>query len=278
MSAVLSAIFKGVDEISSVFETMAASGARAVDQWESASSAASNAFEQAATGAESAAKAMDSAASSADHWTSAVGTYDKAAMEAIYSTEELVELGYKTEDALTAQAKAAEESADALEKSLRVTEDFKATTAELEAELTELQNAYIGTALQYGKNSDEAKALQKEIGELSKVIDQNKKEFADLEKEAGAAGDSMEDSMKAVQSALAAAGIAKLVNEITEAVIEMANEFSDASAVVAKATGATGDALDGLNKSMMNVYSNAKTDDLSSVAGAIGPSLWTIRR
>ena len=50
----------------------------------------------------------------------------------------------------------------------------------------------------------------------------------------------------------------------------MANEFSDASAVVAKATGATGDALDGLNKSMMNVYSNAKTDDLSSVAGAIG--------
>lgn len=270
MSAVLSAIFKGVDEISSVFETMAASGARAVDQWESASSAASNAFEQAAAGAESAAKAMDSAASSADHWTSAVGTYDKAAMEAIYSTEELVELGYKTEDALTAQAKAAEESADALEKSLRVTEDFKATTAELEAELTELQNAYIGTALQYGKNSDEAKALQKEIGELSKVIDQNKKEFADLEKEAGAAGDSMEDSMKAVQSALTAAGIAKLVNEITEAVIEMANEFSDASAVVAKATGATGDALDGLNKSMMNVYSNAKTDDLSSVAGAIG--------
>ena len=117
MSAVLSAIFKGVDEISSVFETMAASGARAVDQWESASSAASNAFEQAAAGAESAAKAMDSAASSADHWTSAVGTYDKAAMEAIYSTEELVELGYKTEDALTAQAKAAEESADALEKS-----------------------------------------------------------------------------------------------------------------------------------------------------------------
>ena len=113
---------------------MAASGARAVDQWESASSAASNAFEQAAAGAESAAKAMDSAASSADHWTSAVGTYDKAAMEAIYSTEELVELGYKTEDALTAQAKAAEESADALEKSLCVTEDFKATTAELEAE------------------------------------------------------------------------------------------------------------------------------------------------
>ena len=87
MSAVLSAIFKSVDEISSVFETMAASGARAVDQWESASSAASNAFEQAAAGAESAAKAMDSAASSADHWTSAVGTYDKAAMEAIYSIE-----------------------------------------------------------------------------------------------------------------------------------------------------------------------------------------------
>ena len=270
MSAVLSAIFKGTDEISSVFERMAASGTQAVDQWESASAAASSAFEQAATGAQSAAKAMDEAASSTDHWTSAVGSYDKAAMEAIYSTEELVELGYKTEDALTEQAKAAEDSASALEKGLRVTEDFKATTAELEAELEQLQNAYIGTALQYGKNSDEAKALQKEIGELSKIVDQNKKEFSDLEKEAGKAGDSMEDSLKAVQSALAAAGIAKLVNEITEAVVEMANEFSDASAVVAKATGATGEALDDLNKSMMNVYATAKTDDLSSVAGAVG--------
>ncbi len=270
MSAVLSAIFKGTDEISSVFERMAASGAQAVDQWESASAAASSAFERAATGAESAAKAMDEAASSTDHWTSAVGSYDKAAMEAIYSTEELVELGYKTEDALTAQAKAAEDSADAIEKGLRVTEDFKATTAELEAELEELQNAYIGTALQYGKNSDEAKSLQKEIGELSKIVDQNKKEFSDLEKEAGKAGDGMEDSLKTIQSALAAAGIAKLVNEITEAVVEMANEFSDASAVVAKATGATGEALDDLNKSMMNVYATAKTDDLSSVAGAIG--------
>ncbi len=268
--AVLSAIFRGTDEISSVFERMADAGAQAVDQWDSASAAASNAFEQAASGAETAAKAMEDAASSADHWTDAVGNYDKAAMEAIYSTEELVELGYKTEDALTAQAKATEESTSAFEKSLQVTEDFKAATAELEAELEELQNAYIGTAIQYGKNSEEAQALKKEIGELSKVIEQNKKEFADLEKEAGKTGDSVEDSIKTIQSALAAAGIAKLVNEITEAVMEMANEFSDASAVVAKATGTTGDTLDDLNKSMMNVYATAKTDDLSSVAGAIG--------
>ena len=268
--AVLSAIFKGTDEISSVFERMADAGAQAVDQWDAASVAASSAFEQVATGADSAARAMDDAASSADHWTDAVGSYDKSAMEAIYTTEELVELGYKTEDALTAQAKAAEDSADSFQKSLQVTEEFKNTTAELEAELEELQNAYIGTAIQFGKNSEQAQALKKEIGELSKVIEQNKKEYKDLEKEAGAAGDTMEDSIKTIQSALAAAGIAKLVNEITQAVMEMANEFSEASAVVAKATGATGDTLNDLNKSMMNVYATAKTDDLSAVAGAIG--------
>lgn len=35
-----------------------------------------------------------------DYWTSAVGNYSKSALEAIYTTEELVEMGFKTADAL----------------------------------------------------------------------------------------------------------------------------------------------------------------------------------
>ena len=269
MSAVLSAVFKGVDEISAVFDSMAASGTKAIGQWETAGSAVSSAFEQAINGADSVTESVNAAASSADRWTEAVGSYDKAAMEAVYSTEELVELGYKTEEALASQAKAAEESSDSLEKSLSVTEEFKAATAELETELSQLQNAYIGTALQYGKNSDEAKALKKEIDELSAVVDQNKKEFSDLSGEVSGASGGIEESIKTIESALAAAGIAKLVNDITNAVIEMTNEFSNSSAVVAKATGATGSALDSLNKSMMTVF-GSDDDSLSTVAGAIG--------
>lgn len=37
------------------------------------------------------------------YWTSAVGHYDKSALEAVYTTEELVQMGFKTADALKAQ-------------------------------------------------------------------------------------------------------------------------------------------------------------------------------
>ena len=191
-------------------------------------------------------------------------------MEAIYSTEELVELGYKTEDALAAAAAGADEVADSYQESLRVTEEFKSTTADLEAQLTELQDAYIGTALQSGKNSDEAKALQKEIGELSKVIDKNKQEFSDLEKESGAAGATSTDVVKSLEQTLVAAGITKLLADITAAVMEMANEFSEAQSIVVKSTGATGAALDDLSKSMMNVYAAVDDGDIKNTAAAIG--------
>lgn len=35
-----------------------------------------------------------------DNWTSKIGNYDKSAMEAVYTTEELVQMGYKTSNAL----------------------------------------------------------------------------------------------------------------------------------------------------------------------------------
>jgi phage-related minor tail protein len=267
--AVLSAIFKGVDQISSIFDSMATAGLNAVNQLESAGVSASSALEEVSAGANSAVAAMESASASTDRWTAAVGNYDRSAMEATHSTEELVELGYKTEEALTAAASGASESVSAFQKSLNITEEFRASTAQLESELSQLQDAYIGTALQFGKNSDEAKALKQEIDDLSKIIGQNKEEFADLEKAAGKSGDTAADAVTAIQSALTAAGIAKLVSDITAAVIEMTNEFSEAEVIIAKATGATGDRLNSLSDSMMKLYA-ADDDSLAEVAGIVG--------
>jgi len=266
--AVLSAVFKGVDDLSSIFDRMANSGARAVDQWESANSIANSAFSQASTGAEQTAKAMQTAADSTDNWAQAVGSYDKIALEAIDATQELVDLGYKTEDALTAEAEAATEVTNAFNKSLQTTEELKFANSELEAELQQLQNTYTETATQFGENSDEAKVLQKEIGELSKAIDQNKKEFADLGSAAEDAGKTSTDAVQDLSSALAAAGITKIVSDITNSVMEMANEFSNAESAVVKMTGATGTQLDSLSGSMMNVY-GSKGKDLSTVAEGI---------
>lgn len=44
-----------------------------------------------------------------DYWTESVGNYNKSALEAIYTTEELVQMGFKTADALNTPAQAVEQ-------------------------------------------------------------------------------------------------------------------------------------------------------------------------
>lgn len=195
VAATLSAIFRGVDEISNTLDSMASSGEEAVRQWESAGDVASTAFAAASSGAAEAAQAASDAASATDYWTDAVGNYDKGALEAVYSTEELVEMGFKSQEALEAEDAAKE---------------------------------------------------QENMGETGS------------------------EAVGKIEQALAAAGLTAILKETTEAVIELANSFSDAESIVVKATGATGDALDGLTASMMNVYSTTKDGDLSTTAGAIG--------
>ncbi|MBQ3160569.1 MAG: phage tail tape measure protein [Oscillospiraceae bacterium] len=114
--AILSATFELIDKMSDKFDKMANSGEKAMDQWEKAGEIGDSAFEDTAKAATQTAKAMDTASQSTDYWTDKIGNYDKSAMEAIYSTEELVEMGYKTADALDQEADAAEEAARASEE------------------------------------------------------------------------------------------------------------------------------------------------------------------
>lgn len=114
--SILSVIFDATDKMSDKFDKMANSGEKALEQWERAGEIGDEAFENTARAATQTAKAMDTASQSTDHWTDKIGNYDKSAMEAIYSTEELVEMGYKTADALDEEANAADEAARASEK------------------------------------------------------------------------------------------------------------------------------------------------------------------
>lgn len=95
---------------------MTQSGERALDSFESAGAAADEAITRTAQAADGTAQSMRSAAEATDHWTDAVGNYSREALEAIYSTEELVEMGFKTEDALNDVADAAEDAADEIEE------------------------------------------------------------------------------------------------------------------------------------------------------------------
>lgn len=113
----LSVIFKAVDEISSKFEAMTSAGTRALDSFDRIAAAADSSYESISEGAAEAAEAIDKAAAATDYWTDKIGNYDKGAMQAIYSTEELVDMGYMTEEAL-------EHVGDALDDAAREMEDF----------------------------------------------------------------------------------------------------------------------------------------------------------
>lgn len=108
--------FKAIDEISSKFDAMVTAGERALDAFDKMESSADKAYSTVSDGADQASNAMDKATKSTDYWTDAIGNYDKGAMEAIYTTEELVEMGFKTEDALSEVADTAEKASEEMDK------------------------------------------------------------------------------------------------------------------------------------------------------------------
>ena len=61
-----------------------------------------------------------------------------------------------------------------------------------------------------------------------------------------------------------------MVKEIGDAAYELADAFSEAESTVVLATGATGEALDGLTASMMDAYAASKTGTLDETASAVG--------
>lgn len=112
----LSVIFKAVDEISSKFDAMSNAGTRALDAFDRVGNGAGQALSRVTQGTSQAADAMDRAAEATDYWTDAIGNYNRDAMQAVWTTEELVEMGYMTEDALNQVANAVEGAGDSMDQ------------------------------------------------------------------------------------------------------------------------------------------------------------------
>ena len=111
----LSVIFRAVDEISSRFDAMVSAGTRALDSFDRIGAAADSSYDVISEGAAGAADAMERAAAATDYWNDRIGNYDREAMQAIYSIEELVEMGYMSEEALNHLGDALDDAADDLE-------------------------------------------------------------------------------------------------------------------------------------------------------------------
>jgi len=111
-------------------------GDKIIEKFEAFNSTVDDTYSALSDGANKVSSSMERATESTDYWTDAIGSYDKEAMEAVYSTEELVNMGYKTEDALEEAAKAAD----------KATEEIA----------------------DYGKKSEEAGGKSEKFGEKSK--------------------------------------------------------------------------------------------------------------
>lgn len=328
----LLARFKLVDEMSDKLGRMAESGQDMAAQFEQAGAAANAAFDNISGGVSSAvssvdgvATSIDSLQSSVDNWTSAVGNYDRSALEAIYSTEELVEMGLKSADALEEQQRMfelCEQSAQALGKSMDATADIqeglsnaieqsdkaiksvtnnekvsaetKANLAEAAEKAAEAMNeleqaqqeadaameAYDRTMASGTTDLNQleaaaeraghaAEALAEANGKASDATEELSKATEQANEEAEQGGKSGKEAIEGIASALAAAGITATLKEISGAVYELADSFSEAEKIIVGATGATGQELDNLMASATNVFANSNAESLNEVAAGM---------
>lgn len=259
----LLARFRLVDEMSTAMDNLAQKGLSMSDSMERAGSEASTAFDRLSRGASSTVASVDGVASSLSgvvdetgHWTAAIGSYDKEAMEAIYTTEELVEAGFKTQEALSAAADAAEEQANAIEKGTRFMEEFRQTIDDQERELEELQEAYMGVVLSEGKHSDSAKVLKKEIKDLSSTLEDNKEQLESLEKQSGKTGQAGADAMGTLSNALTSAGVVVILKDMTGAFLEAseaAAEFETATMKISTIADPTRASLSAISSDIMSL-------------------------
>lgn len=178
--AELTARFRLIDEMSSRLADMASGGQNAIEQWERAGEALDAAFESISSGSASAVSSVDGVAHSVenlqqqtDNWTEAVGNYDRGLLEAINTTEELVEQGFKTSDALADQERmfeVCERAAGELSQSIEAAADIHTdlasameTAAEAAAGLSKSEDVSAESKAAFTKAGEDAAQAMNEL-------------------------------------------------------------------------------------------------------------------
>lgn len=192
----------------------------------------------------------------------------------------------KLEDEQKAAAEAANKqdtAYEALEKTI------KAQKSELES----LKSEYANVVLEQGKNSDAAKELASQIGELSADLNDNKNKMKEADAAADALDKSLTDTSKASDDAsggftimkgaladLVSAGIQKAIEglkNLAKASYQAWQEYDAGADSIIAATGATGDAAEDLMDVYKNVSKNivASYDDIGTAVGEINTRFGT---
>jgi len=264
----LLARFKLVDEMSDKLGTMAEKGQSMTEQWERAGDAASAALEGIAGGVSTAVSSVDGIATSidnlqaamgqADYWTDAVGNYSRELLEATYSTEELVEMGLKSADALEEQNRMlelCEQSASELGRSMDA-------TAQIQQDLSAAMDEAAQTADRLADNEDVSAETKQALAKASTEAAEAMRELEKAQQEADEALEAYNQTM--------ASGTSDL-NQL-EAAAERAGHAAEN---LAEANGRASEATEELSNASEQAAEEAEgagnkgTDAIGAVAGAL---------
>lgn len=264
----LLARFKLVDEMSDKLGSMAEKGQSMAEQWERAGDAANAALEGISGGVSTAVSSVDGIATSidnlqdamgqADYWTDAVGNYSRELLEATYSTEELVEMGMKSADALEEQNRMlelCEQSASQLSRSMDA-------TAQIQEDLSAAMDEAAQTAERLADNEDVSAETKQALAKASTDAAEAMRELEKAQQEA-------DEAMEAYNQTMAS-GTTDLGQ--LEAAAERAGQAADA---LAEANGRASEATEELSNASEQAAEEAEeagnkgTDAIGAVAGAL---------
>lgn len=264
----LLARFKLVDEMSDKLGSMAEKGQSMTEQWERAGDAANAALEGIAGGVSTAVSSVDGIATSidnlqdamgqADYWTDAVGNYSRELLEATYSTEELVEMGLKSADALEEQNRMlelCEQSASELGRSMDA-------TAQIQQDLSAAMDEAAQTADRLADNEDVSAETKQALAKASTEAAEAMRELEKAQQEADEALEAYNQKM--------ASGTSDL-NQL-EAAAERAGHAAEN---LAEANGRASEATEELSNASEQAAEEAEgagnkgTDAIGAVAGAL---------
>ena len=258
----LLARFKLVDEMSDKLGSMAEKGQSMTEQWERAGDAANAALEGIAGGVSTAVSSVDGIATSidnlqaamgqADYWTDAAGNYSRELLEATYSTEELVEMGLKSADALEEQNRMlelCEQSASELGRSMDA-------TAQIQQDLSAAMDEAAQTADRLADNEDVSAETKQALAKASTEAAEAMRELEKAQQEADEALEAYNQTMASGTSDLnqleaaaeraghAAENLAEANGRASEATEELSNA-SEQAAEEAEGAGNKGTAAIG---------------------------------
>ena len=264
----LLARFKLVDEMSDKLGAMAEKGQSMTEQWERAGDAASAALEGITGGVSSAVTSVDGIATSidnlqdamgqADYWTDAVGNYSKELLEATYSTEELVEMGMKSADALEEQNRMlelCERSATELSQSMDA-------TAQIQQDLSAAMDSAAETAKALSKNEDVSAETKEALAKASTEAAEAMRELDKAQQEADAAMEAYSQTMASGTSDLRQLeAAAERAGHAAEALAEANGRATEATQELSDATEQASEEAEGAG--------DKGTDAIGAVAGAL---------